>query len=115
MMTRLLEKEGWKVRGAANGHIALQFMQSGVPAAIVLDLKMPIMNGFQFINRLQSNANWRKIPIFLFTSMDITQEVRDQLEGKVAAIFQKANYSRDDLITRVRDAVRDALRYDTVS
>jgi signal transduction histidine kinase/CheY-like chemotaxis protein len=115
MMTRLLEKEGWKVRGAANGHIALQFMQSGVPAAIVLDLKMPIMNGFQFINRLQSNANWRKIPIFLFTSMDITQEVRDQLDGKVAAIFQKANYSREDLIARVRDALTQALRYENVS
>jgi len=115
MMTRLLEKEGWKVRGAANGHIALQFMQSGVPAAIVLDLKMPIMNGFQFINRLQSNANWRKIPIFLFTSMDITQEVRDQLEGKVTAIFQKANYSREDLIARVRDALTQALRYENVS
>ncbi len=106
MMRRILEREKWRVRAAANGQLALHVLGQTVPAAVVLDLKMPIMNGFQFIDRVQAHATWKSIPVFVFTSMDITQEIRDRLAGRAAGIFQKGNYSREELLQRVHEAVQ---------
>jgi signal transduction histidine kinase len=106
MMSRILERQGWRVRSAANGLLAINVLEQVVPAAVVLDLKMPIMNGFQFLQRVQEHEAWRHLPIFVFTSMDITQEIRIQLGGRAAGIFQKGNYSRDELIQRVQEAVQ---------
>ncbi len=106
MMARILERQGWRVRSAANGQLAINVLEQVIPAAVVLDLKMPIMNGFQFLQRVQDHEVWRQLPIFVFTSMDITQEIRTQLGGRAAGIFQKGNYSREELIQRVQDAVQ---------
>jgi signal transduction histidine kinase/CheY-like chemotaxis protein len=109
MIRRILEREKWRVRAAANGQLALQALQETIPAAVVLDLKMPIMNGFQFLDRVQAHATWRSIPVFVFTSMDITQEIRERLAGRAAGIFQKGNYSREELLQRVHEAVQSHL------
>jgi signal transduction histidine kinase len=106
MMARILERQGWRVRTAANGQHAITILEQKVPAAVVLDLKMPIMNGFQFIQRVQEHAVWNAVPIFVFTSMDITQDIRTALNGRAAGIFQKGNYSREELVQRVQEAVQ---------
>jgi signal transduction histidine kinase len=109
MMARILEREGWKVRSAANGQLAIGILEQVQPAAVVLDLKMPIMNGFQLIDRVHANEAWRHLPLFVFTSMDITQELREKLATRTAGIFQKGNYPREELIQRVHDAVQSHL------
>jgi len=109
MMSRTLEREGWKVRSAANGQLAIQVLEQVLPAAVVLDLKMPIMNGFQFMDVVQSRAEWSHLPIFVFTSMDITQELRERLGTRAAGIFQKGNFSREELIQRVNQTVQGHL------
>jgi len=106
MMSRTLEREGWKVRTAANGQLAIEILQQALPAAVVLDLKMPIMNGFQFMEVVQGRQEWRDLPIFVFTSMDVTQEIRERLGSRAAGVFQKGNFSREELIQRVHQAVQ---------
>ncbi|MFI5356749.1 MAG: hybrid sensor histidine kinase/response regulator [Opitutales bacterium] len=106
VMRRILERREWKVQTAANGQQALLALDKGLPATIVLDLKMPIMNGFQFLDRLRTRPEWIKIPVFVFTSMDITQEIRDRLGKFTGEVFQKGNYSREELLQRVHDAVQ---------
>ncbi len=106
MMARILERQGWKVRTATNGQHAIGILEQVLPASVILDLKMPIMNGFQFIDHVQTKAAWRQLPIFVFTSMDITQDIRERLAGRTAGIFQKGDHSRDDIIQHVQDAVQ---------
>ncbi len=106
MVARILQREGWRLRAAANGQIAIQILEQVVPATVVLDLKMPIMNGFQFLERVEATPAWNKLTIFVFTSMDVTQEIRDRLSGRVAGIFQKGTYSREELLQRVNEAVQ---------
>ncbi|HVU18918.1 MAG TPA: ATP-binding protein [Candidatus Didemnitutus sp.] len=106
MMSRTLEREGWKVRTAANGQLAIEILEQALPAAVVLDLKMPIMNGFQFMEVVQGRDKWRDLPIFVFTSMDVTQEIRERVGSRAAGVFQKGNFSREELIQRVHQAVQ---------
>jgi CheY-like chemotaxis protein len=106
MVARILQREGWRLRTAPNGQIAIQILEQSVPATVVLDLKMPIMNGFQFLERVEANPAWSKLTIFVFTSMDVTQEIRERLSNRVAGIFQKGTYSREELLQRVNEAVQ---------
>ena len=106
MVRRLLEKEGWTVREAENGQAGLQAVHESAPAIILLDLMMPVMNGFDFLRELRKNKDWRMIPVIILTAKDLTIEDRAQLKGNVDLIFQKGDYSRERLLEEVRELVK---------
>jgi Amt family ammonium transporter len=105
MMRRMLEKEGWSVAEAENGRVALDRVAEDVPELILLDLMMPEMDGFQFLKELRQNPAWRSIPVIIVTAREISLEERQQLNGNVKKILQKGAYSREDLLSEVREMV----------
>jgi CheY-like chemotaxis protein len=105
MMRRMLEKENWQVIEAENGRIALEQVNVKAPELILLDLMMPEMDGFQFITVLRQTPEWRTIPIVVVTAMNLTEKDRQQLNGSVIQILQKGAYTRDQLLSEVRDLV----------
>ena len=72
------------------------------PALILLDLTMPMMDGFAFIAELRQREDWRTIPIVVMTGKNLTPEERQWLHGSVAKVLQKGAYSREDLLGEVR-------------
>lgn len=105
MMRRMLEKENWQVVEAENGQVALERVKVKKPELILLDLMMPEMDGFQFITVLRQTPEWRTIPIVVVTAMNLTEKERQQLNGSVIQILQKGAYTRDQLLSEVRDLV----------
>lgn len=103
LMTRSLEKEGWTVMEAENGRVALDKMAESQPQLILLDLMMPVMDGFTFIEELHKHPSWHSIPIVVLTSKEITPEDCQKLNGYVENIVQKGASSFDDLLGQVRD------------
>jgi len=106
MMGRMLIQEGWRVREAVNGRVGLQRVAEELPCVILLDLMMPEMDGFQFLNELRGREAWRPIPVIVVTAKDLTAEERQQLNGYVETVLQKGAYSREELLNQVRDLVR---------
>jgi CheY-like chemotaxis protein len=105
MIRRMLEKEGWTVTEAENGYIALQCMAECPPELILLDLMMPQMDGFTFIDEMHKQESWRSIPVVVLTAKDITSEDRLRLNGYVENILQKGAYSREQLLSQVQKLV----------
>jgi len=105
MMGRMLRQEGWRVSEAENGRVGLQQVAEELPCIILLDLMMPEMDGFQFINELRRREAWRPIPVIVVTAKDLTAEERQQLNGYVETILQKGAYSRQSLLREIRDLV----------
>jgi len=106
LVTRMLEREGWKFRTAANGHAALRVLKTGRPAIIVLDLKMAGMNGFELLEVMNKNPEWAGIPVVIVSSMDITQEMKDYLTPRVVAVLQKGRFSREELADIIRPGMQ---------
>ncbi|HEY4417600.1 MAG TPA: Cache 3/Cache 2 fusion domain-containing protein [Verrucomicrobiae bacterium] len=102
MLMRNLEKEGWHTTLAENGVVALQKVAEARPSLILLDLMMPEMDGFEFLNRLRQNPDWENIPVIVLTAKDLTAEDRARLNGKVQDTLQKGNYTRDQLLREMR-------------
>jgi CheY-like chemotaxis protein len=111
MMHTMLKKAGWKVNIANNGRVALSYLQQNpdnLPDLILLDLMMPEMDGFEFVNRLRENPVWDGLPVVVLTAKDITLEDRTRLEAGVERIFQKGAFKRDELLADIRDRLSQA-------
>jgi CheY-like chemotaxis protein len=96
-----LEKDGWTVTEAENGRAGLERLGASRPDAIVLDLMMPEMDGFEFLEELRHRAEWRDIPVVVVTAKDLTEEDHRRLNGEVEGVLQKDAPTRDDMLRAV--------------
>jgi signal transduction histidine kinase/DNA-binding response OmpR family regulator len=103
-----LSSRGWTVREAANGRLALDALAADLPDAILLDLMMPEMDGFELVAALQANARWRDIPVVVVTALDLTAEDRRRLNGGVEQILSKTASAPAELMARVADLLGKA-------
>jgi len=105
VMARALEKAGWAVSEAGNGQEALDIMSDLQPRLILLDLMMPVMDGFDFLAELRARPEWQQIPVIVITAKDLTADDRDRLAGNVEEVLEKNACTRDELLERVSEAV----------
>jgi len=105
VMARTLKKAGWTVSEAGNGQEALDIMPDLQPMLILLDLMMPVMDGFDFLAELRAKPEWQQIPVIVITAKDLTKDDRDRLAGKVEEVLEKNAYTREQLLQRVSEAV----------
>ncbi|MBZ0307901.1 MAG: response regulator, partial [Anaerolineae bacterium] len=105
MMRDLLEMEGRRVIEAKNGRVALEYIQQQKPALILLDLMMPEMDGFEFLEALYQQEAWRGIPVIVVTAMELSEPERQILNGRVERIIQKGAYNRDELLAELRTRI----------
>jgi CheY-like chemotaxis protein len=106
LMRRALSAQGWNVCEAKDGREALTVVRRTRPDLIFLDLMMPEMDGFQFVEELRANPDWRSIPVVVVTAKELTQEDRDRLSGNVRSILQKGALSNEALAREIRAVAR---------
>lgn len=93
VLARLLDESGWDSKFASNGIEALEVLKKTRPAAIVLDLMMPEMDGFEFLKIVQDGASLASIPVIVITGKETTATERAFLEERVGMILRKDNDS----------------------
>ncbi len=76
-IARLLEVYGYKVAYAKNGKEGVEMAQQWKPDLVLMDLRMPIMDGYKAINEIKFNPQTRHIPIFVVSAWSSKKE-RDQ-------------------------------------
>lgn len=101
----MLEGSGYDILTATNGREALEAIAGQKPDAIILDLMLPEMDGFEVVHRMSLSPEWRAIPVILLTARDLSHEERRALDIGTARIIQKGNFSRDELLAEVKTAI----------
>ena len=98
-----LAKLGWRVAEAENGRIALERMAHLRPDAILLDLMMPTMDGFEFLEEIRRHDEWADIPIIVVTARDLSEKDRLRLNGSIEQVIHKTGGR--ELLVEVRQAL----------
>ena len=87
---RHLDRLGWETAEAGDGAGALSWLsQNPPPAMILLDLVMPGMNGFAFLEEIAKHPDWREIPIVILTAMPLGAAERELLAGRTREVIAK--------------------------
>ena len=102
-----LEKDGWSVMEAENGQVGLERVAKGRPEVILLDLTMPVMDGFAFLQRLRAQRGCDQVPVVVLTARDLSREDRRRLAG-ANQVLQKGHVALRDVVERLHRLVAEA-------
>lgn len=107
MMAQLLTLEGYRAETVSNGREALKFLHEGPPPdLILLDLMMPVMDGWEFRKVQQGEPALAKVPVVVLTALDQAQARAEGLNG---VDFLKKPLDFDRLLEIVRHHCRQEL------
>ena len=101
LLTDIMKAEGYDVRSAISGELALFAAASNPPDLILLDIRMPEMDGFEVCRRLKATFSTQNVPVIFVTAASETDEkVHGFALGAVDYVTKP--YQRDELLSRVR-------------
>jgi CheY-like chemotaxis protein len=106
MLRLAMMASGWNVRTASDGVEALQVIEQHHPEAMLLDLMMPRMTGYQVLDTLRGEGRLDKFPVIILTAKDIDPEERNKLDG-ARAVLQKGSIDLFLLANRICNALSD--------
>jgi len=106
---RALSQDGLKVVEAENGREALERMAERTPSLILLDIVMPELDGFGFMEELRKREEWNQIPVVVLTAKDMTAKERAELQGFATAVLLKKEQSQDALIREMRELIQQVV------
>jgi two-component system response regulator PilR (NtrC family) len=103
----VLKKEGYVVSCAFNGEEALAYVKKDKFDLILLDLRMPKIDGVEFLKRSDPTKNFPSTKIIVFSNYDDQKEVDDAIKHGATRYILKAWSSPNELVKIVRESLED--------
>jgi diguanylate cyclase (GGDEF)-like protein len=99
-----LEKEGYQVFTAENGLVALESIQEFEPHLVILDIMMPVMDGYEVCRKMREDFKMNQIPVIMLSAKGDPLARVEGLEGGANDYLVKP-YSNDELLLRVKNVL----------
>jgi signal transduction histidine kinase/CheY-like chemotaxis protein len=106
LVEAILRSAGYQTLTAKDGAAALAILSETPVSAIVVDLMMPEMNGFELIQHAKEQPRLKDVPIFVLTAKSLTQEEITLLHRDTRALFQKDSSWGQTMVARVKESLR---------
>jgi CheY-like chemotaxis protein len=100
-VAQYLRINGHNVRTAPNGKDAMEALTSDTPDVVVLDYKMPEMDGISFLEVIRCYLRWQSLPVILVTAYPEGAHIRRASELGVRKTFLKSEYELSDLLGHI--------------
>jgi len=109
LIRRTLEHRGNVVDEAGNGQLALDRLEVERPDVIVLDLMMPVLDGFGFLHALRSDPRFADLPVIVATARTLDEAERRSLAHTAQQVIEKSAHTRLELIGLIGDQIQQLL------
>jgi signal transduction histidine kinase/CheY-like chemotaxis protein len=110
LLEETLRSAGYETESVQSGAKALEVLSSRAVGAVLLDLLMPDMDGFQVLRHIRQNATLKDLPIFIVTAKTLSEEEAVLLRRDTQALFQKNGSWQQLLLAEVSRVVSGARR-----
>ena len=105
LLRRTLERQGYTVDEAEDGRDGLARLSAHAPAVIVLDLLMPGMDGFEFLEALRAEPRWADLPVVIVSALSVSVEEQSRVQT-AAAVLQKGMHSSAEFMRAIGGVLR---------
>lgn len=105
MHCRMIHKTGRQTLTARNGREAMQVLEHARPDLILLDLMMPEMDGFEFLDELHRREDLRDIPVIILTARTLSDADLERCNRGVTNILGKGIFSADETLSHIEAAL----------
>jgi CheY-like chemotaxis protein len=102
MLSELLQSSGFAPFMACGGKEALRLLDTMRPDAVLLDLLMPEMDGFEVLRRIRQRPETRDLPVFVLTAKELSELDVETLRRETLAFFSKSDTWREELLCQLR-------------
>jgi len=100
----ILEHQGYKILVSRNGKEALEQLGESLPDAIILDLMMPEVDGFEVLKNIRSKEKTALIPVLILTAKHVTKQELSFLKGNnIYQLIQKGDISKSELLQAIKN------------
>lgn len=101
-LQQVVSNLNWVVSTASNGKEGLAHLEVGEPPSLIfLDLMMPEMDGFQFLQHLAERDPLQLIPVIVVTSLDVSEEESETMKGRVVELIRKGDFDAKELAREI--------------
>ena len=105
-LTDILGSQGYRVQVAHDGNEALALIEHALPAAMILDLMMPAVDGFQVLQAIRAESRTQSVPVLILTAKHVTKEELSFLKSNhIHQLIQKGDINKDGLLAAVAQMV----------
>jgi signal transduction histidine kinase/DNA-binding response OmpR family regulator len=105
LLVKVLKEEGFMVQTATNGQAAMTKIEASRPSMVLLDLSMPVMDGFEVLKRLKRSEQWHSIPVVILTGIDLNETQIAEINNLTGELLKKKDYSSATLSTAIKHAL----------
>jgi DNA-binding response OmpR family regulator len=107
-LARILASEGFQVDVAADGADGLARARQQPPAVVLLDLHLPVLDGYAFLEAFRSLPACAEVPVVLMTGSQDTASARRRIQARRVMVLMPKPFDMDTLLATVRGAARAA-------
>lgn len=101
LLRRILEYRRYTVNEAPDGASGIDLIRSQKPDLVLLDLMMPMLDGFAVLDMIEADQELRHIPVIVITAKDLTKQDYKRLSGKVESLLQKGQFMEEELFASI--------------
>jgi CheY-like chemotaxis protein len=98
----VLHQAGFSVEEAGSGKEALEQLKNGRPALILLDLRMPDMDGFELLRHLREVDAWKAIPVIILTGADLTPQQAQEMNRQMIDYVRKSDLTVENITQSIK-------------
>jgi CheY-like chemotaxis protein len=102
-LTHKLSEENYNVIVAKNGQECLKILETEIPDLILLDLLMPIVDGYHVIKEIKKNEKIQNVPIVILTNTDGEKELSEIMEAKTFDYLLKVDHTLENIVTFIKN------------
>lgn len=100
-----LEKESFNVKIAFDGQEVLKYLEAELPDLIVLDLVMPVMDGFTTLSEIKKNPKYQSVPIIIASNLSQKEDIDRGMSLGANDYIIKSEMSLDSLVTKINKLI----------
>jgi len=106
LVTFKLQREGYAVIWAKDGGEALEQISNTLPDLVILDIMMPVMDGYEVLNRMKESNEMKDIPVIMLSAKGQEQDIVKGLEHGTEDYIVKP-FSPAELVARIRKVLKE--------